>query len=104
MKFSLTAHSRKDNDLLNNAPRKAVALGTFGLIDRLQGYGVPIRVLATACLFLMVCRTYKMNPADILGKANNIMADDHGADAHEFRAGADFLKRFQWRDGQGRTL
>lgn len=86
-------------DAINSVPRAAVGRGTFGLIDRLQAFGEPVRVLSAACLFLLVCKTYRMDPREVLQKAENVMADEVGATNPHFVASRDYLTRNRGKHG-----
>lgn len=78
-------------DALNNASLPQVGQFTLSLVDRLQALDedrVGEQIAASACLFLLLCERFRVDPADAFRAASKIMAQ--AKDQADPFAGRDF--------------
>lgn len=73
-------------DTLVNAPSEAVANAAMQLVDRLQDHPAGIQSIASAVLFLAVCKAHGLNPQEVFTVAGNLTADTIHGERPEFRA------------------
>lgn len=73
-------------DHMVNAPSEAVAQAAMQLVDRLQDHPAAIQSVASAVLFLAVCKTHGLNPTDVFTAASNMLASTIHGERPEFRA------------------
>lgn len=66
-----------DTDKLNSVGLRAVGNSTMAIADAIQGYSNEQQVVATAAFFIMLCKSFKVNAADMFNTAERVIRFAH---------------------------
>lgn len=78
------------------ADPKAIATTAMSVLDKLQRTDVNKQIVAIACLFVLMCRRFKLPASEVLAAADNLMTDVDTTRV-EFKAAKKYMEK-EWQD------